>query len=253
LAEFSVSDLAGNTASADRFYLIDDVPPIISKLVLPAAPNSREPTRITFSASDNIGLLSAFATASFPSVDLRYDIGTLGASFGPPFVTSISRDFTLGTFPRCINNQKLNTISLTAVDQARLLGTSALTILPSQLEDCGAIGNNTWLSIGMLKPVPDTVYTLTGTTLRVEVGVPVTSTDAPFSRVEFYQANGGGYKLVGFGTPSLIFSENAKRWVYSVFWAPRESAGVGTVSVLALLVDQDGDATSVSTTLNVLP
>jgi uncharacterized protein YjdB len=253
---FVAVDQAGNSSGSGAFnYIIDNAAPVVSLVSVPSSLTVRDSATVSFSATDNIGLVWAFPAISYGSIALRTQTTlSLSPGFGPQFVGSARGDFTLTLPARCITSQPPSGISVTVQDQARLSGSATHAIAPNQLESCGLVGNATFSSFG-ISPAPASVSRSFGTTtLTVDVNVPPDNVVSPFSRVLFYQADGGVYQPIGAGAISMVQYGNDRRWYYKLVWDPYENTvPIGNVTVLALLVDEDGDALSVTTTVNVTP
>jgi hypothetical protein len=252
--EYSVVDEAGNWECCGLVrYVIDNVPPVVSQFVVPSTLSVRTAIEGSFTVTDNVGLVSAVATLSYGG--LVFHSGSefpLGGAFESTTATA-TRSFTMDLPARCIMNQPPTAISVSVIDQGKLTASAVRNYGAGQVEGCGSIGNVTFISTGIPITSPSVSRASGTTTLRADVVVPLDNVAAPFSRALFFYSDGTKYWPIGSGAVSVVQDANGRRWYYTLNWDPSDNVPVGSLTVLAVLVDQDGDALSLTTAVSVTP
>jgi len=247
--EYSVVDQAGNWECCGNIsYIIDNAPPVVSQFDVPSTLNVKSPIEGSFTVADNVALVSAVPTLSYGSLVFHS-----GSTFILSGSATATRSFTMGFPARCITSQPPTAISLTVTDLAKLVGTATHNYGAGQVEACGTAGNTPFVSTGW-SGTPRTVSQASGTTLLLaDVAVQGDNPVAPFSRAIFYYADGGVYRELGSSNAGLLQVGSTRRWQYSLVWDPSPYEPIGTVPLLVVFVDDDGDALSVASSVTVTP
>jgi hypothetical protein len=253
VATFYVEDNAGNrSASVTRSYLIDDIAPRVLPPDIPPFFTRDPPAQFRYTAVDNVGLTTAFATLFYGSFSFRYDLAPLGGPFGPPFVATPFRTFSLGRVPRCVNHAKPRAIAVTVFDEAGLSGSEASVIPEGRVESCGTF--STFATSYTIAASPSIVSRSSGsTTLSVAIEVPTNTVAAPFPTVVFYANDGTGFRPIGNGVASIVATATNRTWTYSLVWDPSNATPLGNVGVMALMVDNDDAAAAVIGSVTITP
>ena len=265
---YAVRDQAGNlTGTTTITYLLDAVAPTWAGGVsLPSVIAGATTNTFTATPSDNLDLDDVYGVVDYPTIDIRYPSQSLG-SFGPPLeMGGTSIGYSVANWLRCINpagdfastGNQPTLINMTATDQAGNTGTLASPAFGANAQACGpvaggAAGFNSFnavaVSYGTGKTEVDrdganlATTSVTSATLTVVADVPLNTTADPFARVEFYyEVSPGVLRLVGTATGVLAQTPTTRTYTYTFVWDPDATIPTGTINVVAIGVDAEGDA-----------
>ena len=275
-----LADVAGNagpTPALTATFVVDETAPVFSGgLTLSPTYAGNAPAAIGgVAVDDNLDLARLFGQVNYTAatVNLEYASQTLG-SFGGPLEKTFSGTYTIPSLIRCMapaggpytanNANKAQDVTLFAFDQAGGFSTKLPTPgdFAPRVANCGDVGTLTTglvltaftqgaPSYGTGKTEVDidgaNLATTSSTTVALSAQALVSQNGGnPFSKVEFYVLNTAtnGYTFIGAASATAGPNTSPTRpWNYAFTWDPGASIQPGTLTIIAVGVDSDGDAT----------
>ena len=260
ISNFSVSDQALNATSvASRTYLFDNVAPTFSGgISLQPLYTGNSTATFQSAVADNLDLASIAGYLGYPAGTFEYPSQSIG-TFGAPLTKTSNVTFSVANFYRCVNSTKANAVTLVVSDFGGNSTTNpAFAIPPANVENCGTNGDapiNTFGATTVTYPTGKTQVDIDGAslatasatsaTLATVVDVPINTSVAPFTRVDFYaQLPSGRWYKIGSATGVLAQTPTTRTYTYTFVWDPAAPITSATTTVVGIGVDSDGDALS---------
>ena len=271
-----LTDVAGNagpTPAASKTFVVDvNAPTFTGGLVLSQTYAGNAAAQFGgITVNDNLDLNTLYGQVNYGAAALNIEFPSISiGTFGGPLEKTFSGSYTIPSLIRCMvpaggpytasNANKATQITIFGTDQAGLFGTNAPIagdFTNRITADCGAAGASAVTAFTQSAPVYGTgktevdidganMATTSSTDVALEAVVTVPQNAAnPFSKVEFYYLNPAtnGYVLIGAATASAGPNTSPTRThLYKLTWNPGAAVPVGSVSVIAVGVDAEGDA-----------
>lgn len=269
-------DQAGNATNVvgGLMFLLDDPAQIApgastevgfaGSIILPPVIAGAATNTFFSTVVDDIDLKSLWGVTTYPTASIRHPSVTVGTYAPPLGLGPFGVNYAVANWIRCLNtagdfattSNRPTHIALTVEDQAFNTSTQTSPPFGPNAEFCGSVGNepiNSFGSITVSYGVGKTQVDIDGASLSptsstavalsVVADVPVFTSANPFSRVNFYyQAPAGYLVLIGVSTGVLSQTPTTRTWTYDVTWDPDANVPLGTVHVVAVGVDAQGDA-----------
>lgn len=288
----TISDAAGNTASLVSSQVLGfdvTVPAFSGGISLPAVIAGAATNTFTTTVTDNLDLGSIFGVVTYPGFNLQYPTQAIGGFGSPLEQSSANLGYAVSNWIRCINPagsfataaNPPSQITLSVTDQTTVPGTNTTTLASgafgANAAPCntpagqGHVGNIPAASIlSFLDVAPaygtgktdvdldgQTVATTSATSvvLSAIADVALNSSADPFSRVDFYYQNlAGNWVKIGQASAVLAQTQTQRTYTYSLTWDPAAPVQTGTVNVMAVGVDAQGDAVvTAGATVTIVP
>lgn len=217
----------------------------------------------TVFSADDLDLASVWGVTTYPTASIRHVPQSIG-TFGPPLTTGSTVSYAVANWIRCLNgvgdfatiSNKPHHITLTVSDQAGNSFSQPSPQFGGSAQSCGAVGDGMVTSFGSviadygvgkasvdIDGVNMSAASSASVGLRVTADVPLVPGVNPFSRVDFYyQSAAGPLVLIGTGNAAMTQTAISRTWAYDLTWNPDATVPVGTVAVVAIGVDAEGDA-----------
>jgi hypothetical protein len=288
----TLSDAAGNllTLITSQLNALDvTVPAFSGGISLPAVIAGATTNTFTTTVTDNLDLGSIFGVVAYPGFNLQYPSNTIGAFGSPLEQASTNFGYAVANWIRCINpagsflvaaNQPTG-ITLSVTDQTSVPSTNTTSLASgafgANAAPCntpagqGHVGNipsggiNSFLDVAPNYGAGKTDVDLDGQSVATTSATSVvlsaiadvglsTSAD-PFSRVDFYYQNAAG-NWVKIGTASAVLAQTQtnRTYTYTFTWDPAAPVAAGSIPVMAVGVDAQGDAVvTAGVTVTIVP
>jgi len=278
----TATDNAGNVAQVfTRTFLYDITRPMFTGNVgLQNAYQGMQPALFTVTPNDNIDLGFMQGIISYNGgINIQYQTQTLGTAFDGTFdVGGQQVSYTVSNFIRCLNptpndfsnaNNRAQAVSFDLFDAASNSATAATAPaqIGSNVTGCGTVGDLATADILSFQTQTTILYdggttktsvsngsgtklSTAGSTVSLEAvaSVALNTSANPFPTVNFYWVdNAGRLRLIGPATIGLTQDQTTRLWHYTLTWTPPATIPLGTVNIVAIGVDTEGDAVLANT------
>jgi hypothetical protein len=262
--EFFATDAAGNsTPTTKPLYLFDAIAPSVTQVLVPGSIVGNAISIFSVTASDNVDLRDITGVMQYTlptgggSINFEYPVRPIG-TFGLPLETAISAaPYNVPQTMKCLNSVKLTSAVMRVSDQAGHSTTFTQPIPAAQVQNCSL----TVASFAQTTPNTSTI-SLDGASDEFDQATWFAQAFVlgggpnPFQRVEYWwQDANGNYHFWGLaGPPTFVDFGSGRLFSYPITFDPATPIPLGTIAVIAVGVEPDGDAIGASPlTFTIIP